>query len=82
MAKRLAPSEYDRLHRFVSAGAWGAAPLEEELLIQADRLVGGSDAVLVIVHTALPKKGKYSVRVAPQYASALGKNANCRTLVR
>jgi SRSO17 transposase len=29
----------------------------------------------------LPKKGRASVGVAPQYASALGKNANCQTLV-
>jgi SRSO17 transposase len=28
----------------------------------------------------LPKKGNASVGVAPQYASALGKNANCQTL--
>ena len=81
MAERLAPGEYDRLHHFVSAGVWDAAPLEAELLIQADRLVGGGDAVLVIDDTALPKKGKHSVGVAPQYASALGKTANCQTLV-
>ena len=72
---------HDRLHRFVAAGVWDAAPLETELLVQADKLVGGSDAVLVIDDTAMPKKGEHSVGVAPQYASALGKTANCQTLV-
>jgi SRSO17 transposase len=43
--------------------------------------VGGSDAVLVIDDTAIPKKGPHSVGVAAQYASALGKTANCQTLV-
>ena len=81
MAERLAPGDYDQLHHFVAAGVWDAAPLETELLIQADRLVGGSNAVLVIDDTAMPKKGKHSVGVAPQYASALGKTANCQTLV-
>lgn len=81
MAERFAPGDYDQLHHFVAAGVWDAAPLEAELLIQADRLVGGSDAVLVIDDTAMPKKGEYSVGVAPQYASTLGKTANCQTLV-
>ena len=81
MAERLAPGDYDQLHHFVAAGAWDAAPLEAELLIQADRLVGGRDAVLVIDDTAIPKKGTHSVGVAAQYASALGKTANCQTLV-
>ena len=81
MAQRLAPGDYDQLHHFVSAGVWDAAPLETELLIQADRLVGGGDAVLVIDDTAVPKKGMHSVGVAAQYASALGKTANCQTLV-
>ena len=81
MAERVAPGRYDRLHHFVSDGVWDEAPLERELAIQADRLVGGSDAFLVIDDTALPKKGTHSVGVAPQYASALGKTANCQTLV-
>src|SRR5438128_6947119 len=81
MAERLVPGDYDQLHHFVAAGVWDAAPLETELLVQADRLVGGSDAVLVIDDTAMPKKGTHSVGVAAQYASALGKTANCQTLV-
>ena len=81
MAKRLALGECDQLHHFIAAGVWDATPVETELLVQADRLVGGSDAVLVIDDTAIPKKGTYSVGVAAQYASALGKTANCQTLV-
>src|SRR5438874_6048294 len=81
MAERLVPGDYDQLHHFVAAGVWDATPLETELLVQADRLVGGSDAVLVIDDTAMPKKGRHSVGVAAQYASALGKTANCQTLV-
>ena len=81
MAERLGFGEYDQLHHFIAAGVWDARPAETELLVQADRLVGGSDAVLVIDDTAIPKKGTHSVGVAPQYASALGKTANCQTLV-
>src|SRR6266536_4581267 len=81
MAERLAPNDYDQLHHFIAGGVWDLAPLERELLIQADRLVGGSDAVLVIDDTAVPKKGKHSVGVAAQYASALGENANCQMMV-
>jgi len=81
MARRLALGESDQLHHFITAGVWDAALVETELLVQADRLVGGRDAVLVIDDTAIPKKGMHSVGVAAQYASALGKTANCQTLV-
>src|SRR5258707_588049 len=81
MAARLSPGDYDQLHHFIADGVWDAASLESELLLQADRLVGGKDAVLVIEDTALQKKGDRSVGVAAQYASALGKTANCQTLV-
>ena len=81
MAKRLALGECDQLHHFIADGIWDAGPLETELLVKADKLVGGRDAVLVIDDTAIPKKGTHSVGVAPQYASALGKTANCQSLV-
>jgi SRSO17 transposase len=77
----VAPADYDQLHHFVAAGPWNEAPLEAELLTQANRLVGRPDATLVIDDTALPKKGTHSVGVGPQYAGALGKKANCQSLV-
>jgi SRSO17 transposase len=81
MAARDAGVSYDRLHHFIASCVWDAAPLEAALLVEADRQVGGDAAWLIIDDTALPKKGRHSVGVAPQYASALGKNANCQTLV-
>ena len=81
MAARLVPGDYDQLHHFIASGVWDEAPLQEELAIQADKRIGGPNTVLVVDDTALPKKGTHSVGVAPQYASALGKTANCQTLV-
>ena len=45
MAERVALGDYDQLHHFIAGGAWDAGPVETELLVQADKLVGGSDAV-------------------------------------
>jgi SRSO17 transposase len=81
MATRAGDVGYDQLHHFIASGAWDAAPLEKALLAEADRMVGGDDAWLIVDDTALPKKGGHSVGVAPQYASALGKTANCQSLV-
>src|SRR4030088_872154 len=58
MAERLAPGDYDQLHHFVAAGVWDAAPLETELLIQADRLVGGRDAGVGVGDNGGAEKGK------------------------
>src|SRR5437764_9156801 len=43
MTERLALGDYDQLHHFVAAGVWDATPLENELLIQADRLIRSDD---------------------------------------
>src|ERR1700719_5126545 len=81
MAARASGVGYDQLHHFVATGVWDSAPLEAALLKEADSLVGDETGFLVIDDTALPKKGRHSVGVAPQYASALGKTANCQSLV-
>jgi SRSO17 transposase len=81
MAARVAPGDTQQLHHFVSTSPWTVAPLEDELVRAADRLVGGSDAVLVIDDTALVKQGRHSVGVKRQYCGQLGKRANCQSLV-
>jgi SRSO17 transposase len=81
MAARVAPADTQQLHHFVSTSPWPTAPLEEELVKAADRLVGGADAVLVVDDTALVKQGRHSVGVKRQYCGQLGKRANCQALV-
>jgi SRSO17 transposase len=76
MAARVAPGDVQQLHHFISTSPWRCAPLEEELVRAADRLVGGPDAVLVIDDTALVKQGRHSVGVARQYCGQLGKITN------
>jgi SRSO17 transposase len=81
MAASLGLSGHDQLQHFIASPAWDDAPLWRVLAEQADRLVGGPEAVLVIDDTALPKKGTLSVGVARQYCGQLGKRANCQALV-
>jgi SRSO17 transposase len=81
MAHRVAPGDVQQLHHFVAAAPWATAPLEEVLAQEAERLVGGPAAVLVVDDTALVKKGVHSAGVAHQYCGQLGKQANCQALV-
>ena len=81
MAARVAPGDVQQLHHFLSTSPWAAAPLEDELVRQANQLAGGPEAVLVIDDTALVKQGRHSVGVARQYCGQLGKRANCQALV-
>jgi SRSO17 transposase len=81
MAARVAPADTQQLHHFVSTSPWATAPLEDELVRAADRLLGGQDAVLVVDDTALVKQGRHSVGVKRQYCGQLGKRANCQVLI-
>src|SRR4051812_34568491 len=81
LAARLGLGGHDQLQHFIASPAWDDEPLRRVLAGEADALVGGPGAVLVVDDTALPKKGERSVGVARQYCGALGKRANCQTLV-
>src|SRR3954462_10468706 len=81
MAARVAPGDLQQLHHFVSASPWASAPLEEELVRAADRLVGGPGAGLVVGDTPLGQQGRRAVGVKRQYCGQLGQRANCQSLV-
>lgn len=81
MAARIAPADHEQLHHFIATSAWDPAPLETALAHEAERLVGGRDAVLIIDDTSLLKQGRHSVGVARQYSGQAGKTTNCQTLV-
>ncbi len=66
MAASLGLSGHDQLQHFIASPAWDDGPLWRVLAEQADRVVGGPKAALVIDDTALPKKGALSVGVARQ----------------
>ena len=81
LAARVAPGQHEQLHHFIATSTWPTAPLEQTLAEQAQRLVGGPGAVLIVDDTTLLKQGHCSVGVAHQYSGAVGKNANCQCLV-
>ncbi len=81
ISARTAPSDGEQVHHFVATSSWDTAPVEAVLCEKADALIGGERAHLIVDDTALPKKGTHSVGVAHQYCGALGKQANCQSLV-
>ena len=81
MALQLGLGGHDQLQHFIASPAWDDRAFWTVLAQQADRLINGPEAVLVIDDTALPKKGTLSVGVARQYCGQLGKQANCQALV-
>src|ERR687885_166610 len=81
MALQLGLGGHDQLQHFIASPAWNDGALWTVLAQQADQMIGGPDAVLVIDDTSLPKKGTLSVGVARQYCGQLGKQANCQALV-
>jgi SRSO17 transposase len=81
LCDRIAHGAHEQIHHFVCASPWDTAPLETLLAREAQHLVGGNDAVLIVDDTTLPKKGIHSVGVGYQYSGAVGKMTNCQCLV-
>jgi SRSO17 transposase len=81
ISDRNAPGQHERIHHFVSTSTWDATPLETLIAQEAQQLVGGKDAVLIVDDTTLPKKGDYSVGIGHQYSGTVGKMTNCQCLV-
>lgn len=68
------------LQQFVNQSPWDhdAVMFRLRALMQRRATEGG---VLVLDDTSLPKQGRHSVGVSRQYCGALGKIANCQSVV-
>jgi SRSO17 transposase len=87
MAARTAPArvaaQHQSLLHFVGTGPWS----DEKVLAKVSELVlpaierHGAIEAWIIDDTGLPKKGRHSVGVQPQYCGQLGKEANCQVAV-
>jgi SRSO17 transposase len=81
MAQRVPGGNEQALQQFVNQSPWAHEPVQTKLYRRLVQRSGSGKGVLVLDDTSLPKKGKYSVGVAPQYCGALGKVGNCQAIV-
>ena len=81
MAQRVPGGNEQALQQFVNQSPWAHEPVQTKLYRRLVQRSGPGKGVLVLDDTSLPKKGKHSVGVAPQYCGALGKVANCQAVV-
>lgn len=83
MAARLEGGDTQAMSQFVNQSPWGFEPtqarIREYLVDRFDPKA--EESFLTLDDTTFPKKGKHSVGVAHQYCGAMGKQANCQTLV-
>jgi SRSO17 transposase len=81
LAQRVPGGHEQALPQFVNQSPWAHEPVQIKLYRRLVQRSGAGKGVLVLDDTSLPKKGKHSGGVAPQYCGALGKVANCQAIV-
>jgi len=82
MAERVAPGDYDRLHHFVSDGSGTRLRCSVRLRSRRTSWSAARTPSSSSTTRRCRRRWTHSVAVAPQYASALGKTANCQTFAR
>lgn len=81
LAKRIAGGDVQALQQFVNQSPWDGESLINDIRRDMLSRFKMKSAIFVLDDTGLPKKGDASVGVAHQYCGALGKLANCQSLV-
>lgn len=66
------------LQRFLTEASWDDAAVTEQLQRYLGPRLKHQEAVFALDDSGVPKQGKKSVGVAPQYCGVLGKVANCQ----
>ncbi|MGT2525786.1 IS701 family transposase [Streptomyces nojiriensis] len=79
MAGRLPDGNEQNLQQFVNQSTWDPVPVQRRICERMLPLI--APTAWVIDDVSLPKDGRMSVGVAPQYCGALGKRANCQVAV-
>ncbi len=81
IAERVAGGNEQALQQFVNQSPWAFEELQKALRQFYRSYFSTQNSLFILDDTALPKKGRHSVGVAHQYCGALGKLANCQSLV-
>ncbi|MEB3963472.1 IS701 family transposase [Streptomyces kunmingensis] len=79
MASRLPDGNEQNLQQFVNQSTWDPLPVQRRIVERMLPLI--APKAWVIDDVSVPKDGRMSVAVAPQYCGALGKRANCQVAV-
>ncbi|WP_405961414.1 IS701 family transposase [Streptomyces sp. NBC_00024] len=79
MAERLPDGNEQNLQQFVNQSTWDPVPVQRRIAERMLPLI--NPTAWVIDDVSVPKDGRMSAGVAPQYCDALGKRANCQVAV-